>query len=439
MTSTLRTTTIFLLALLSACAGYAPAPFERLVAPARTYSQTLDNVSVSASILTDEEARTRYGVDLSDAGLQAIWLRIENRSAQSFWLLVSASDANYFPPDEASVLFQWKLDNKADAQIVERFRELAINLKTASGETSEGYLLAPRQEGGRYLPVLLLGKNKVLEYGFSIPLPDGEYDFEHLGTSETYTGTPIEDVDIATLRARLRDLPCCTNDASGERQGDPVNVVFIGDQEDVLYSLLRSGWSFTQRIDADSVRRLVGAAISGAEYAVAPISPLYMFGRQQDVAMQRARSNVLQRNHIRLWLAPLRVQGLPVWVGQVSRDISIKLTTLSPNLATHVIAPNVDEAREHLLQSLIVAGTVKRFAFVSGAPVAGADEPRLNLTNDPYFSDGMRLMVQVSNKETIQPQAVEFIEWQDSVDPIRHLKPPSPAGNRSAAITDSAH
>ncbi len=410
---------------LCGCLAYAPGGADGdlvTTAPAQTYEQIAEDISISASILTDEEAEARYGVDLSDVGLQAIWLRVDNRTPQSFWLLVSALDANYFPPDEAAALFEWKLDSAGEARSVERFRELAIPLKTPAGELTEGYVLAPRQEGGRYLPVLLLGKNRVLEFGFSIPLPDGDYDFEELDPTEIYAGTPVEEVDLPTLRQRLRDLPCCTTNESGDREGDPVNVVFIGEQEDVLYSLLRSGWSFTQRINMDSVRRMVGAAISGAEYAVAPVSPLYLFGRHQDFAMQRARSNVLQRNHLRLWLAPLQIEGKPVWVGQVSRDISVKLTTLSPNLATHVIAPNIDEAREHLLQSMIVAGAVRRFAFVSGAPAAPPSAPRVNLTNDPWFSDGLRLMLQVSNDETTQPHEVEFIEWRDSADPILRAK-----------------
>jgi hypothetical protein len=57
----------------------------------------------------------------------------------------------------------------------------------------------------------------------------------------------------------------------------------------------------------------------------APISPLHVFGRQQDVALQKARNTVSLRNHLRLWLAPFRVDGQQVRVGQISRGIGIKL------------------------------------------------------------------------------------------------------------------
>ena len=54
-----------------------------------------------------------------------------------------------------------------------------------------------------------------------------------------------------------------------------------------------------------------------------------------------------QRNHMRIWLAPVRYQGHPVWVAQLSRDIGVKPTWHSPFLMTHVIDPEIDEV-EHV-------------------------------------------------------------------------------------------
>jgi hypothetical protein len=46
----------------------------------------------------------------------------------------------------------------------------------------------------------------------------------------------------------------------------------------------------------------------------APVSALYVFGRSQDAALQRARSSINERNHLRIWLTPLRFEGKPVWI-----------------------------------------------------------------------------------------------------------------------------
>jgi hypothetical protein len=138
-------------------------------------------------------------------------------------------------------------------------------------------------------------------------------------------------------------------DDDGEEFGDPLNVVLIGDSGEVLTALTRSGWSFTHRISLATVGRLAGATLGGDPYPVAPVSNLYLFGRKQDFALQRARRTISQRNHTRFWLAPFTFRERQVWVGQVSRDIGIKVTPDSPTLTTHIIDPEVDLTREYLL------------------------------------------------------------------------------------------
>ncbi|MGD8346199.1 MAG: LssY C-terminal domain-containing protein [Lysobacterales bacterium] len=93
-------------------------------------------------------------------------------------------------------------------------------------------------------------------------------------------------------------------------------------------------------------------------------------GCKQDVALQRARSTIMQRNHLFLWMAPFRYRGRSVRIGQVRRDVGVKATTKSAALTTHVIDANVAEACEYFLHSLIVAGAVEQFGLVEGmAPV----------------------------------------------------------------------
>jgi LssY C-terminus len=406
------------LLLLSSCISYQPEPLLDWPNPGSVQALTHNNIMVSAGILSDEQAEQVYGVDLATVGLQAVWLRIENHNDHSYWLMVSALDPNYFAPDEAAVLFYPVTVGKDEDRLTQHFRELAIPLKTEGGAVTEGYVLTPRHEGGRYLTVSLIGRHHATDFGFAITLPGGDFDFDRLNPAQTYAGLERPDLDLQQLRDALRKLPCCAANDEGVESGDPLNLVMIGDSDDVLASLSRGGWSFTQVINFQTVRRMIGAAISGASYPVAPVSPLYFMGRPHDLALQRARNTILQRNHLRLWLAPFQFQGKSVWVGQVSRDISIKPTMSSPNLVTHVIDPNVDEAREHVLQSLLVAGVVTRFGFVAGIEPATAANPHFNLSEDPYFTDGLRLVMLLSGKTTTSPDKVGFIDWQKSMDPL---------------------
>jgi hypothetical protein len=272
--------------------------------------------------------------------------------------------------------------------------------------------------GGRFVDVVLSGPGRTPRFRFAVLLPTQGFDYERSELRNRYSQlNQYPDLSLEDLRQRIRELPCCTTDASGQGQGDPLNVVLVGTGEDSLAALISSGWSLTEAITAESVRKMVGAAIAEKSYITAPVSSLYLFGRKQDIAVQRGRSTISQRNHMRLWLAPFRHQGLPVWVGQVSRDIGVKMTRKSPTLTTHVIDPVVDESREYLLQSLVYRESVSEFVFVRGVGEASIDKPRQNLAGDPYFTDGNRLLMFLS-REPVPLEKVRNLNWNESTDAV---------------------
>lgn len=184
----------------------------------------------------------------------------------------------------------------------------------------------------------------------------------------------------------------------------------VGSEHDVLVSLVRGGWDFTETINASSVSRMVGVFVFGGSYRNSPVSALYFEGRPQDFAMQRARASISQRNHLRLWLTPLQVNDLPVWVGQISRDIGVKVTRLSPTLTTHVIDPDVDESRDYLLQDMLMTSNVARWGYAAGVGKASLEQPRSNLMADPYFTDGRRLVLFISQSPRAMQDA-EYFQW----------------------------
>ncbi len=114
--------------------------------------------------------------------------------------------------------------------------------------------------------------------------------------------------------------------------------------------------------------------------------------------MQRARESIHERNHLRVWLTPLRFEGTPVWIGQISRDIGVHFTWRT--ITTHKIDPDVDETREFLLEDMAYSQSLKRFGYVGGVGAAPYDSPRGNLTGDPYFTDGRRVVMWISGEPT---------------------------------------
>jgi hypothetical protein len=106
----------------------------------------------------------------------------------------------------------------------------------------------------------------------------------------------------------------------------------------------------------------------------------------------------------------MRYEGKPVWIGQISRDIGVRWTLQGGVILTHKVDPDVDEARDYLIQDLWYSQGLLKLGFVEGVGAAPISEPRQNLTGDPYFSNGHRAVLWVSS-EPIEFDDVEFAGW----------------------------
>lgn len=382
--------------------GEASDPFQSL---------TIDGVTATARVLTDSQARDAYGVNLAGKGIQVVWMRIENQTPAEQWMLAAYLDADYFTADEVAYLFRRRWGGFLHQDLQQRFRDLAMRSRLEPGSVHEGHVLLPRREGGRYVEITVNGSGRVRRFGFPLRTPDGHFDFERMNVARIQSDTKPVDLSRDELRRRLETVPATVTNAQGTAPGDPVNLVLVGDASLMMAALSESAWAFTHRIDGTTVRRLINAAVTGNPYLTAPVSSLYLFDRKQDVAFQRSRTNLAQRNHLRLWLAPFTVEGRPVWVGQVSRDIGVKLTRKSPTITTHVIDPMVDESRQFMLESLLIHSRVGEFSFSRASDPASRSHPRRNLTGDPYFTDGLRLVVFLS-REPVPAEAVRNLNWK---------------------------
>jgi len=239
-----------------------------------------------------------------------------------------------------------------------------------------------------------------------------DYRARQVFIRELYSEDEIVDfTDGETFRAALEALPCCVTNKDGSRNGDPLNLVIVGGLDDAFPALVRRGWRPTEKTWTGSVMKMMDSALAGERYPYAPVSPLYLYDRPQDFALQKARDNIHQRNHLRLWLSPMRFQGKHVWVGQISRDIGTRFTIHSPYLTTHKIDPDVDEARIALLEDMAYSQALAKFGLVKGVGAATRDEPRRNLTTDPYFTDGARAVL-IFDVHPVALTEIEFLPWE---------------------------
>lgn len=398
---------------LPGCGPAAPDPSIVGGFAADALVQNQESLTARVRALTDEEARRRFGGSLERLGVQAVWIQVQNDGDIAVHYLPILTDPNYFAPQEVAQQLHGWFSAENNALVDAQFEQSAMPIYVPPHSVRTGFVYTHSDGGLKFVNLVLVGAKRSWRFRFVVPIPGREYAVQRVDFRGLYPPDEIEDLDLAQLRDRLQALPCCVSDRNGKAEGDPINLVVVGDGVDAVFPFATRGWSLNEPVDAGSSLRMVKAFLLRAQYDTAPVSPLYLFGRPQDFALQKARSSVSRRNHLRLWLAPFTVERHNVWVGQISRDIGIKLTTQSWYLTTHRISPFVDEERDYVLQDLLLTGLVERFGFVSGVGVSSPAHPRRNLTDDPYLTDGLRMVVFLGT-QIRPPNTVEFLPWEHS-------------------------
>jgi hypothetical protein len=442
---------------------YGPEPTYRDFL-SRAETQTGPVADVTVAVANAAESERIFGVPVTRRGLQPVYLRIHNHSQKHLRLHLISVDPNYYTPLEAAALNHFSMSRRlsgfgivawllfwpillllplklitayrANRRMNQCFQSLAFHLRPiAPGDVSEGFVFTSLDLGTKIVHIRLLATGAALDLGnlhlmakreddlaattdhhtrlplavdltFTIQVPGiaADYlrrDFESISSGES----PVE-CDLPTLVERLRAMPATTGNEAGTGSGDPANLVVIGTLETLLSAFL-ARWDESETITLATCWKTARAFLLGSHYRYSPVSPLYLFGRSQDIALQRSRQSINERIHLRLWLTPLRFRQTPVWVGQISRDIGVRFTTKTWNLTTHRIDADVDEARDYVVEDLLQAERVEAAGYLDGVGACDAANARRNLTGDIYCTDGKRTVILLSLGRT----SPRFVAW----------------------------
>lgn len=138
--------------------------------------------------------------------------------------------------------------------------------------------------------------------------------------------------------------------------GDPVNLALQGPRENVEAMMAAAGWIPADPVSLRSSWLIIVSTLRRRSYPRAPVSPLYLFGRMQDLAYQQeVAGSPAQRHHVRLWKCPdgwLLPGGRRVdWLaaGTFDRAVGLSLFTLQ---VTHRIDADTDIERDHIVTSV---------------------------------------------------------------------------------------
>jgi hypothetical protein len=178
--------------------------------------------------------------------------------------------------------------------------------------------------------------------------------------------------------------PHVTHTASGI-PGDPVNIALVGSESDVIHAMIKAGWFPANPITFDSSVRIAVDSVIRRPDDEAPVSPLYLFGRKEDLAFEQpVGDSPRQRHHVRFWRWDKLFDERPVWFGAATFDERVGLSYTTGQV-THHIGPDVDAERDRIVAELERAGEVQRVVWrdhfheeLSGRNGGG----------DPWHTDG---------------------------------------------------
>ncbi len=153
--------------------------------------------------------------------------------------------------------------------------------------------------------------------------------------------------------------------------GDPVNLVLIGTLLQLRAAFAAAGWAEADPLGPTSAWRMVRAFVLNKPYPTAPFSPLYLYGRSQDVGFQKCiDDSPRKRHHVRFWaLNAARAESTVgtasfwfdtdrpphdahvFWVGAGTKDTGLSLTRLTFQI-THATDVDTNSERDFIIAEL---------------------------------------------------------------------------------------
>jgi hypothetical protein len=194
-------------------------------------------------------------------------------------------------------------------------------------------------------------------------------------------------------QSKLAGMPMVTHKADG-LPGDPLNVGVIGSREDVVKAMHQAGWDPADPVTLRTSLDIVGSVVLDRPYHDAPVSPLFVDGRREDLAFEKPDGQSAdRRQHVRFWkVLENGAENRPVWLGAATFDRGIGFSHYTGQI-THHIDPKIDAERDALASDLEKARMVQTVYQVSGV---GPTLFGRNGEGDPYQTDGeIRMLVLV--------------------------------------------
>ena len=383
---------LFVSVALAGCGGrsYIHGDIEATGVIARAETQTSGGVTVRSAVPGADETAEIFGLPLYKQGIQPIWIEIRNDTEIRLRYAPVGTDRYYFSPLEVAWKNRGPYDDQSRIEMERKFDEVTMPRIIEAGETVSGFVFSNYRPGVKAFNVDLFGNSASYDFTFLLPVPGFTADYANIDFANVYQDPEFADFDEAGFRTAIIEFPCCTLGEDGQPGELPINVVLIGEGLDLLKSFLRGDW--TESSSQESAR----------------VSPAILFGRKQDAIFTFDGSENNGYYEIRLWLAPMRVDGKNVWMGALRHVIDNAWSITRSD-------PDMDIARNFMLQNMWYAQSIRKFAWVRGQEVVPVESFWQGLFGAAYFTDGYRGVYWLSG-EPVSYLEAERLDWDKLSD-----------------------
>ncbi len=195
--------------------------------------------------------------------------------------------------------------------------------------------------------------------------------------------------DDAAVRKLLGDAPQRAASKDGQ-PGDPINLVLIGNADEIRRAYQDAGWSEAEVKTGKSIWETIRAVAADKGYGSAPVSQLYVYGRPEDLAFEKMLDTFMKRHHLRLWRSPVKTPGgREIWLGAATHDVGLDVR---PGVVSHAIDPDLDDERSKVGADLLATGLVTTEQLVNRPnPLSEG----LTATGAPWKTDGRLLVIEL--------------------------------------------
>jgi hypothetical protein len=202
----------------------------------------------------------------------------------------------------------------------------------------------------------------------------------------------LDEYERGDIEMLLEKMPDRTLTSAG-KDADLVNLLFVGDEDQLNSAFLAAGWLPSDRNSSHAFFKEFSAFLTSKAYPTMPVSRQYLNGEPQEFTWQKSLDSYNKREHLRIWGEPRTVLGQQAWLSAYTRE---KSAALSPRYHKfiHHIDRNLDDGVNMLVRDLTLSGCVDSVRLM---PRPSIPHLMVNATGDEMRTDGMLTVVHLKS------------------------------------------